>query len=148
MDGPASSPRLSEATLDQMRPGVAMPGYDRRGLAAGIVHLGLGAFVRGHLALYTDDVLAIEPGGWGIAGVSLKRPDQRDRLAPQDGLYTTLQRDGRGTRARIIGLPSARHRGTGGASGAAGDDGRCVLPHCQSDGDGEGLCPQSRNRPA
>ena len=103
MDGPASLPRLSETTLDQVRPGVAMPGYDRRGLAVGVVHLGLGAFVRGHLACYTDDVLAIEPGGWGITGVSLKRPDQRDRLAPQDGLYTTLQRDGSGTRARIIG---------------------------------------------
>ena len=80
-----------------------LPSYDRRGLAAGIVHLGLGAFVRGHLACYTDDVLAIEPGPWGIAGVSLKRPDQRDRLLPQDGLYSTLQRDGSGTRARVIG---------------------------------------------
>ena len=103
MTDPASLPRLSEATLLQVQPGVALPGYDRRGLEVGIVHLGLGAFARGHLACYTDDVLAIEPGAWGIAGVSLKRPDQRDRLAPQDGLYTTLQRDGGGTLARIIG---------------------------------------------
>jgi fructuronate reductase len=55
------------------------------------------------MAAYTDDVLAIEPGAWGITGVSLQRPDQRDRLAPQDGLYTTLQRDGSFIRAAIIG---------------------------------------------
>ena len=96
-------PRLSAATLVQARPGVALPGYDRHRLAAGIVHLGLGAFVRGHLACYTDDALAIEPGAWGIAGVSLKRPDQRDRLTPQNGLYATLQRDGDRTRVRVIG---------------------------------------------
>ena len=95
--------RLSAATLSQVRPGVSLPGYDRAGLGVGIVHLGLGAFARGHLACYTDDVLARTPGEWGIAGISLKRPDQRDRLAPQDGLYSTLERDGSGTRARIIG---------------------------------------------
>src|SRR4051812_36395556 len=85
--------RLSAATLAQVRPGTLLPGYDRSRLETGIVHLGLGAFVRAHVATYTDDVLAAEPGPWGIAGVSLQRPDQRDRLAPQDGLYTTLQRD-------------------------------------------------------
>ena len=97
---PNSAPRLSGATLAQVRPGTALPGYDRRKLEPGIVHLGLGAFARAHLAAYTDDVLAFAPGAttiaWGITGVSLKRPDQRDRLAPQDGLYTTLQRDSDG----------------------------------------------------
>jgi fructuronate reductase len=96
-------PRLSAATLGHARRRCARPGYDRAALQTGIVHLGLGAFVRAHMATYTDDLLAIEPGPWGIAGVSLKRPDQRDRLAPQDGLYTALQRDGDGITARIIG---------------------------------------------
>ena len=96
-------PRLSSATLSQARPGTVLPGYDRGSPGNGIVHLGLGAFVRAHLAAYTDDALAMTPGAWGIAGVSLQRPDQRDRLAPQDGLYTALQRDGAGVRARIIG---------------------------------------------
>jgi fructuronate reductase len=96
-------PRLSAATLGHARTACARPGYDRTALQTGIVHLGLGAFVRAHMATYTDDLLAIEPGPWGIAGVSLKRPDQRDRLAPQDGLYTALQRDGDGIAARIIG---------------------------------------------
>jgi fructuronate reductase len=107
----ASLPRLSSRTLGQARAGTVLPAYDRGSLGVGIVHLGLGAFVRAHLAAYTDDVLAIEPrasgdslgNSWGIAGVSLKRPDQRDRLAPQDGLYATLQRDGSGLNARIIG---------------------------------------------
>ena len=96
-------PRLSPRTLGQTRAGTILPGYDRGALGVGIVHLGLGAFVRAHMATYTDDLLAIEPHPWAIAGVSLKRPDQRDRLAPQDGLYTTLQRDSTGIRARIIG---------------------------------------------
>jgi fructuronate reductase len=97
------TPRLSTATLGQIRPGVTLPRYDRTALAPGIVHLGLGAFVRAHLAAYTDDALAVAPGAWGITGVSLQRPDQRDRLAPQDGLYTTLQRDGDSIRAVIVG---------------------------------------------
>ncbi|HET6607540.1 MAG TPA: mannitol dehydrogenase family protein [Rhodopila sp.] len=80
-----------------------MPCYDRRTIAPGIIHLGLGAFVRAHMAVYTDDVLAIEPQDWGIVGISLLRPDQRDHLTPQDGLYTTLQRDGSGIRAAIVG---------------------------------------------
>jgi fructuronate reductase len=104
-------PRLSPDTLGQARAGILLPPYDRGALGVGIVHLGLGAFVRAHMATYTDDLLACEPQSsgvssgisWGIAGVSLKRPDQRDRLAPQHGLYTTLQRDRTGIRARIIG---------------------------------------------
>jgi fructuronate reductase len=95
--------RLSVSTLGQLRAGVALSRYDRRTIAPGIVHLGLGAFARAHLAAYTDDVLAIEPQDWGVIGVSLQRPDQRDRLAPQDGLYTALQRDGTSIRAAIIG---------------------------------------------
>ncbi|HEX4366064.1 MAG TPA: mannitol dehydrogenase family protein [Rhodopila sp.] len=89
--------RLSNTTLSGVT--VAKPGYDRRMLRPRIVHLGLGAFFRAHGAIYTEDA----GGDWGIAGVSLQRPDQRDRLTPQDGLYTTLERDGDGTRARVIG---------------------------------------------
>jgi fructuronate reductase len=55
----------------------------------GIVHLGLGAFARAHLALYTEDALEAD---WGIMGVSLQRPDQRDLLVPQDCLYTAVER--------------------------------------------------------
>ena len=104
----APLPRLSASTLHHAAKNVRLLGYDRAGLRSGIVHLGLGAFARAHLAEYTDDALVRAHGDWGITGVSLQRPDQRDRLAPQDGLYTALQRDGAGTQARIIGCVQAK----------------------------------------
>ncbi|MEH3147397.1 MAG: mannitol dehydrogenase family protein [Methylobacterium frigidaeris] len=82
---------------------VARPGYDRAGLQPAILHLGLGAFFRAHGALYTEDVLNARGGGWGILGVSLQRPDQRDRLVPQGGLYTALESASGGECARIVG---------------------------------------------
>jgi fructuronate reductase len=96
-------PRLSTATLAGLRAGVRRFGYDRRRLQTGIVHLGLGAFARVHLAEYTEDVLERDFGAWGIVGVSLRSPDQRQRLAPQDGLFTALCREPVGTAARVIG---------------------------------------------
>jgi fructuronate reductase len=107
MTVPAERPRLSPATLAQAKAGTILPGFDREKLRVGVVHLGLGAFVRAHAVLYTDEVLAQEPGPWGFAGVSLKRPDQRDRLAPQGGLYTALQRGPEGVSARIVGCLKA-----------------------------------------
>jgi fructuronate reductase len=65
----------------------------------GIVHLGLGAFARAHLALYTEDAAETD---WGILGVSLQRPDQRDLLAPQDCLYTAIEKGPAGATARIV----------------------------------------------
>ncbi|PWC28554.1 mannitol dehydrogenase family protein [Teichococcus aestuarii] len=100
-----AAPRLSPATLGRLAPGgaVLLPRYDRAALRPAIVHLGLGAFFRAHGAHYTEDVLNQAGGDWGILGVSLQRPDQRDRLAPQGGLYTTLERGPDGERARIVG---------------------------------------------
>jgi fructuronate reductase len=95
--------RLDDRTLAQAKPGVRLPSYDRKRLATGIVHLGLGNFARAHLADYIEDVLEAGDTDWDIIGVSLLRPDQRDRLTPQDGLYTALQRDGSQLRPRIIG---------------------------------------------
>ncbi|ONG59164.1 mannitol dehydrogenase [Pseudoroseomonas deserti] len=98
-------PRLSAALLAAVPPSpkVARPGYDRAALRPAIVHLGLGAFFRAHGVLYTEDVLNLQGGDWGVIGVSLQRPDQRDRLAPQDGLYTTMERGPAGLHARIVG---------------------------------------------
>ncbi|KZD07786.1 mannitol dehydrogenase family protein [Oceanibaculum pacificum] len=84
--------------------GVVRFGYDRRELRPGIVHLGVGAFFRAHVATYLDD--AMQAGGdprWGVIGASLRHPDQRDRLAPQGCLYTALQRGPEGDSARIVG---------------------------------------------
>ncbi|HET7888872.1 MAG TPA: mannitol dehydrogenase family protein [Bradyrhizobium sp.] len=96
-------PRLDDRSLVQARPGVRLPSYARNDLSGRIVHLGLGNFARAHLADYVEDALEAGERGWGIIGVSLQRPDQRDRLAPQDGLYTALQREGSQVRPRIIG---------------------------------------------
>jgi fructuronate reductase len=62
--------------------------YDRAAVTAGIVHLGAGAFHRAHQAVFTDDCLAAGELDWGITAASLRSPDTRDALAPQDGLYT------------------------------------------------------------
>ncbi|MDP1731078.1 MAG: mannitol dehydrogenase family protein [Devosia sp.] len=76
--------------------------YDRAAVTPGIVHLGIGAFHRAHMAVYIDDILAQNPG-WGIIGASLRRPGTREALAPQDFLYTLAVRDASGTRCRIVG---------------------------------------------
>ena len=90
--------------------GVRGPRYPRQALQTGIVHLGLGAFMRGHLAVATEDAL---DGGdslrWGISGVSLRSPDTRDALAPQDGLYTLALRDAAPAR-RVSRGCAATHR--------------------------------------
>ncbi len=95
--------RLSPENLARLPAAIRRPAYDRAALEPGIVHLGLGAFARAHLCEYTDDALEREFGAWGIVGASLQRPDQRDRLKPQDGLYSVLKRAPEGPQLRIIG---------------------------------------------
>jgi fructuronate reductase len=82
--------------------GIHVMDYDRSAVTPGIVHLGIGAFHRAHMAVYVDSLLARNPS-WGIVGASLRRPDTRDALAPQDFLYSLAIRDASGTRPRIIG---------------------------------------------
>ncbi|MHA6686232.1 mannitol dehydrogenase family protein [Mesorhizobium sp. A556] len=95
--------RLSNRTLDDLSAGIARPAYDRSAMQAGIVHLGIGAFHRAHQAVYTDTVLGKGDLRWGIVGASLRSADTRDALAPQDGLFTVVARDGDGERLRVIG---------------------------------------------
>jgi fructuronate reductase len=94
--------RLCNSTLDRLPASVDRFTFDRGAVTTGIVHLGIGAFHRGHKAVYTDAVLARDPS-WGILGVSLRSTDTRDALAPQDGLYTVSAVDGSGARRRVIG---------------------------------------------
>ena len=90
-------PRLNAARLPDLPPSVARPAYDRGPLREGIVHLGIGAFMRAHLAVATEQALTAPAGddglAWGIVGVSLRQPDTREALAPQDGLYAVAVRD-------------------------------------------------------
>ncbi|EHL99488.1 mannitol dehydrogenase domain protein [Acetobacteraceae bacterium AT-5844] len=96
-------PRLSTASLPCLPSVVRRPAYDRAALGIGIAHLGLGAFHRAHQAVFTDERIAAGETDWGISGMSLRSPAVRNALAPQDGLYTVLERGPAGDSARIIG---------------------------------------------
>lgn len=78
-----------------MRPEAARP-------ATGIVHLGLGAFYRAHGAIYIAEAMAKSGGDWGIVGVSLVRPDQRDMLKPQGFAYTAVELGPEGKHNQVI----------------------------------------------
>jgi len=94
--------RLSPATLHRLPRGILKPDYDRTAVTTGIIHLGLGAFHRGHQAVTTDALLKDDPR-WGILGVSLRSPDTRDALQPQGCLYSVTSSDGAGHERRVIG---------------------------------------------
>ena len=67
-------PRLSAS-----QQGRALPfGYDPSRVHVGIVHIGLGAFARTHLAVYADEVLALGHLEWGICSVSMRSPGVRN----------------------------------------------------------------------
>ena len=83
---------LNESTLARLSGDVKRPAYDRSTTQTGVVHFGPGAFHRVHQAWYFEQALARDPR-WGICGVSLRSPDVRDALVPQDNLYTVAIRD-------------------------------------------------------
>ncbi len=84
--------RLSNLTLAQVRAPVRTPAYDRTATRIGVVHFGPGAFHRAHQAWYFDRMLAWQPD-LAICAVSLRSPDVRDALAPQDGLYALAEKE-------------------------------------------------------
>jgi fructuronate reductase len=99
---PPPMTRLSAASLRSDTAHLRSFSYDRNAVTPGIVHLGIGAFHRAHMAAYVDDILD-KNSSWGIVGASLRRPDTREALAPQDFLYTLAIRDASGTGCRVIG---------------------------------------------
>lgn len=100
---PTAAKRLGNARLAKLPAAVARPAYNRGKVTAGIVHLGLGAFCRAHLGVYTDDVLAQGTTDWGLVGVNFRSPEVVDALKPQDGLYTLLSREDGVDKLRVIG---------------------------------------------
>lgn len=97
---------LSNATLDRMPDGIAVPTYDRTQLTAGILHIGLGNFHRGHQAWYLHRLMQMGLAmDWAIigAGVRPNDADQRNRLLAQDCLTTLIELDPAGKSAEIIG---------------------------------------------
>lgn len=95
--------RLNSGVLGSVASGVDVPTYDRAAVEVGILHLGIGAFHRGHQALYTDQLLAKGATDWGICGIDLLGPEVRDALEPQDLLYTVATQSGEGQDLRVVG---------------------------------------------
>ena len=97
----ASGDRVGEAVVDR---GVTGPAVDPRSLRVGIVHLGIGAFHRAHQAFYTELAAAVTGDlRWGICGVTERSAAVVDQLAPQDCLYTVLERGAGAAPPRVIG---------------------------------------------
>lgn len=86
-----SPTQLSPTTLSQVSAEkIAIPSYitsDKK-KEVGIVHLGPGAFFRGHQAWYTHKAMELAGGDWGISCVSMHSQGVQKALKPQNGLYT------------------------------------------------------------
>lgn len=96
---------LGNDTLDRLPRGVDAPPFDRMTITAGIAHIGVGAFHRAHLAMYTNHVLAdADMRAWGIVGINLLEHDRplADALTAQDGLYSVSEFDPRGERTTHV----------------------------------------------
>ena len=99
-------PPLSNATLQSLHPGVAVPRYDRQAVRPSIVHIGVGGFHRSHQAVYVDEVLSRGHVEWGVCGVGLLPSDRRMAtvMREQDCLYTLVLKDtDRASDPRVVG---------------------------------------------
>ena len=95
---------LNESNLSLHAERIQVPGYDRSALENSVVHFGVGGFHRAHQALYLDELAASGVSlGWGVTGVSLRRRAMKEALAPQDGLYTVMQRGAGAAEPRVVG---------------------------------------------
>lgn len=94
--------RLSENILEQLGSSVRRPDYSRK-QSCGVVHLGVGAFHRGHQAVYFDALLAKGETDWMIRGASLRSSTVANQLNPQDGLYSLVVEDNKQKSVQIIG---------------------------------------------
>lgn len=73
---------------------------DRPAPPVRIVHLGLGAFSRSHIAWYTRN--AVDGDDWGISAYTGSSRQLADSLTRQDGLYTLVVRDSDGDRPELV----------------------------------------------
>lgn len=95
--------RLSANILAVLPDAVARPAYDFAVQDVGIVHFGIGAFHRAHMAWYTDRAMEAGDRDWRIMGVSLRSASVAEQMNLQDGLYTVSERSAAGTEVRAIG---------------------------------------------
>ncbi|MET3579367.1 fructuronate reductase [Mesorhizobium robiniae] len=103
MNASAPPERLGPKLISRLRSDIQKPSYDRTALAAGMAHIGVGAFHRCHQAEYTDDLLSSHFDRWGVVGINIRPPNLSQTLGRQSGLYTRLIREDAQVEARIIG---------------------------------------------
>lgn len=87
---------LCDKTLHELENrGVDVPKYrnEHDKPEIGIVHIGPGAFFRGHQAWYTHQALQSKGGDWSICAVSMRSAGVSEALSPQNGLYSLAQLD-------------------------------------------------------
>ena len=96
---------LRQETLRDHGEQLRVSTYDRDALAPAVVHFSVGGFHRAHQLLYFDELA--ERGistDWGVVGVGLHHRTMKDALAPQDYLYTVVERSPDGEGARVVGV--------------------------------------------
>ncbi len=76
---------------------------------AGIVHLGVGAFARAHLAWYTQHASGT---AWGITAFTGRSPAAAEALAAQDCRWTLVTRAADGDTAEVVDAVVAAHPGS------------------------------------
>jgi fructuronate reductase len=81
-------------------PGLLPLRRDRPAPPVRIVHLGLGAFSRSHIAWYTQN--AVDGDDWGISAYTGGSRQLADSLTRQDGLSTLVVRDSDGDRPELV----------------------------------------------
>jgi mannitol 2-dehydrogenase len=94
---------LNSASLRHLRRDVRVPTYARTALVPSVVHISVGSFHRSHQAVYFDELARLGEQRWGLVGVGLRRPEMREALVPQDGLYTVVARGRDRDEAQVVG---------------------------------------------
>ncbi len=96
----------SDQNLQALSALARAPRYQRGDLSAGIVHIGLGNFHRGHQAWYLHRLFdAGQDQDWAIIGAGVRPGDrlQRQKLLAQDCLTTLIELHPWGKSAEIVG---------------------------------------------
>jgi mannitol-1-phosphate/altronate dehydrogenase len=102
---PADIRPLRDETLEHHGEHLLVPTYDRSALSPSVVHFSVGGFHRSHQLLYFDELAERRiSNDWGVVGVGLRSRTMKDALAPQDHLYTVVERSPEGERARVVGV--------------------------------------------
>ena len=98
--------KLNHSSLELLPLNVAVPGYERKALKPGIVHIGVGNFHRAHQAVYLDQLFNLGVDhDWGLLGAGVMPGDasMRQKLQSQDWLSTIVELDENGLTARVCG---------------------------------------------